>query len=99
MGVLISMSVWLLTGAMVGILFALIMGTGERGGFWEYIGLGIVGAFISGILFRAIGGNVFESWQVAIITGIFGAIVLMVMAEYAHRLGQDNTRDDHGRRN
>ena len=85
LGLPISLVMWALIGAAVGLVFALIMGTGEHGGFWEYLWLGIVGSIISGILFRVLGGYPYGSWQVKIITGIFGAVVLMVFAQHAHQ--------------
>lgn len=84
---LIALAVWAATGCLVGWLFGMIMGTGKGGGFWGYVLLGMIGALLSGLLFRVLGGAaMLTNWLVNITAGVVGALILVVMAEYgAHQ--------------
>ena len=88
--VLMAFALWALTGCVVGWIFGVIIGTGKRGGFLGYVLLGIIGAMLSGLLFRLFGnGSTLNSWQANIMTAAVGALILVVFAEYAqrHRVG------------
>jgi uncharacterized membrane protein YeaQ/YmgE (transglycosylase-associated protein family) len=80
-----GLALWAITGCLAGLLFGLIMGTGKRGGLFEYALLGIIGALFGGIFIRAFWSEpMLHSWQVNIMAGSVGALFLMAIAEYSH---------------
>jgi len=76
---------WIVAGTVVGLIFGAIMGTGERGGFLAYLLLSITGAIFIGLLYRLLGNIYTSSWEVDLMTGIIGALIFVVSAEYSHR--------------
>jgi uncharacterized membrane protein YeaQ/YmgE (transglycosylase-associated protein family) len=81
-----ALALWAITGLVVGLLFALIMGTGKYGGFWGYVLLGTVGALLGGLLIRVlVGASLLNSWAFAIMAGAAGTVILMVIAIMARR--------------
>jgi uncharacterized membrane protein YeaQ/YmgE (transglycosylase-associated protein family) len=82
---LLALALWAMTGCLAGLLFGLIMGTGKRGGILEYVFLGIIGAVLSGLFIRALWSGSMQNWQVNIMAGSVGALILIAIAEYSHR--------------
>lgn len=73
---LISVLVFLATGAVAGWLAGLILKGGGFGLLWNII-IGILGGIIGGWIF----GSIFvESWFGMIITAVLGALVLLFIA-------------------
>ena len=69
---------WIIFGALAGWVASLIAGTNERQGWLGNIVVGIVGAFIGGILYGLFGGDVKWGWNIgAFIVAVVGAFVLL----------------------
>lgn len=81
-GLLKAIAWWLVSGAIVGYFFGIIMGTGKHGGFWGFVLVGIVGGFFGGLLYRLMG---YRDPQGNIIAGFVGAVILDVLAQLSQR--------------
>jgi uncharacterized membrane protein YeaQ/YmgE (transglycosylase-associated protein family) len=69
---------WLIVGALSGWLASMVMGTNRQQGLLMDIIVGIVGAFIGGVLFSVIGApgaTGFNIWSVFV--SFIGAVVLL----------------------
>lgn len=82
---LMALGCWGAAGIIVGLLFGIIMGTGKHGGFLGFVLLGLIGAILSGFLYSLFGSMDSFTWQVNIMVGIIGAVILVVIGENAHR--------------
>jgi uncharacterized membrane protein YeaQ/YmgE (transglycosylase-associated protein family) len=73
---------WLIIGGIAGWLASLIMGTSDRQGCITNIVLGIVGAFVGGIIWGMISGDDFVAdFSVGtLLVATLGAVVLLVIA-------------------
>ncbi len=69
---------WILFGALVGWIASLIMNTDEQQGALGNIVVGIVGAFLGGIVSRWLGGPAVTGFNLAsIVVAIIGAVLLI----------------------
>ena len=69
---------WIIFGALAGWVASLLAGTNERQGCIGNIVVGIVGAFVGGILFSLVGGDVEWGWNVgSFVVAVLGAVVLL----------------------
>jgi len=79
-----TLMIWVIVGAMAGILIDLV---------WGDMKIGIVGAIVIGILGSNIGGrvftkfdlNIFTGWEDAILKPFIGAIGFLVVIGFLHR--------------
>lgn len=71
---------WILFGAVVGWLASLIMRTNEEQGTVANIIIGIIGAFIGGVISKALGGTgVQAGFELSsLLFGILGAVLLII---------------------
>lgn len=77
---------WILLGALAGWLASIIAGRNERMGCFANIAVGIIGAFIGGGIFRALGGagiTGFNLWS--LLVAVTGAIILLAVLELLRR--------------
>ena len=80
---LIGIIVWLIVGGIVGWLASLVMRTDAQQGILLNIVVGIVGAFIGGLIF---GGSINEGITVmTFITSLVGAIILLAIVNLLRR--------------
>lgn len=72
---------WLIIGGLAGWLASLIMGTNERQGCITNILLGIVGAFVGGIVWGLISGDDFvaEFSVGTLLIALLGAIIILAI--------------------
>jgi uncharacterized membrane protein YeaQ/YmgE (transglycosylase-associated protein family) len=63
---------WIIFGALAGWVASLLTGTNDRQGCLANVVIGIVGAFIGGLLFGLLGGDVEWGWNL----GAFGVAVV-----------------------
>ncbi|HEY3380051.1 MAG TPA: GlsB/YeaQ/YmgE family stress response membrane protein [Armatimonadota bacterium] len=91
---LLALTVWLLTGAIVGIIAGSIIGADRPAGAFGDIFTGILGALISGAMFRYLGVASDTSgliWD--FFTALFGAIALLAVTEVVRRPHRRNRKD------
>ncbi|MBX9881429.1 MAG: GlsB/YeaQ/YmgE family stress response membrane protein [Sphingomonas sp.] len=75
--------VWLVVGGVVGWLASLVMRTDAQQGLVLNIVVGIIGAFIGGLLFR---GSINDGITVySFITSLVGAIILLALVNLVRR--------------
>ncbi len=74
-----SLIVFLIVGAVAGLLASLFVG---GGGLLYYIIIGVIGSFVGGILFNALNINISTGSAIAnqIITSAIGAIIVVIVA-------------------
>ena len=69
---------WILFGALAGWIASMIMGTNAQQGAFMNIVVGIVGAFIGGIIIRTFTGMDVEGFNLAsLLVAILGAVILL----------------------
>ncbi|TKD51971.1 GlsB/YeaQ/YmgE family stress response membrane protein [Sphingomonas baiyangensis] len=75
--------IWLIVGGVVGWLASLVMRTDAQQGILLNIVVGIVGAFIAGLIF---GGSINEGITVTtFLTSLVGAIILLAIVNLVRR--------------
>ena len=81
---MIGIIVWLIVGGIVGWLASLVMRTDAQQGILINIVVGIVGAFIGGLIFS--GGSINQAVTVtSFIVSLLGAIVLLAIINLFRR--------------
>ena len=81
---MIGIIVWLIVGGIVGWLASLVMRTDAQQGILLNIVVGIVGAFIGGLIFS--GGSINQDINVtSFIVSLIGAIVLLAIVNLVRR--------------
>lgn len=83
---MINVVVWLVTGGVIGFLGGNVLGTnGNRSGLAFNVAVGMVGAFIGGVLFggSTISSNLFSVG--ALLIAFVGAVILSAFATFFRR--------------
>ena len=81
---LIGIIVWLMIGGVVGWLASMVMRTDGQQGILLNIVVGIVGAFIGGLIFS--GGSINQGLSVySFIVSLVGAIILLAVVNLVRR--------------
>lgn len=81
---LISLIVWLVVGGVVGWLASMVMRTDAQQGIFLNIVVGIVGAFIAGLLFN--GASINNGISVmTFVASLVGAIILLAIVNLVRR--------------
>lgn len=81
---LVGIIVWLVIGGVVGWLASLVMRTDAQQGILLNIVVGIVGAFIGGLIFS--GGSINQGLSVySFIVSLLGAIILLAVVNLVRR--------------
>jgi uncharacterized membrane protein YeaQ/YmgE (transglycosylase-associated protein family) len=78
---------WIIFGALAGWVASMFMGTGERQGCMMNIIVGVLGAFIGGILVELLTGNNVNfgwNWR-SFAVAVIGAIVLLAITGWGRR--------------
>ena len=80
---MVGIIIWLIVGGVVGWLASLVMRTDGQQGILLNIVVGIVGAFIAGLIF---GGGINQAITVTtFITSLIGAIILLAIVNLIRR--------------
>ncbi len=86
---MISFLLWIAMGALVGWLASLLMKTDGAQGALLNIVVGIVGAFVGGFIFRALGlpgSNINDGFSVySVLVSIVGAVVVVGLVSLLRR--------------
>lgn len=77
--------IWIVIGAIAGVLAEAMVGGPRRSGLGTAILIGILGAFIGGWLFSALGVTIGGGIIGTIITAFVGAIVLLLIVRGVSR--------------
>ncbi|WP_447727378.1 GlsB/YeaQ/YmgE family stress response membrane protein [Sphingomonas koreensis] len=81
---LVGIVVWLVIGGLVGWLASLVMRTDAQQGILLNVVVGIVGAFIGGLIFS--GGSINQGLTVySFIVSVVGAIILLAVVNLVRR--------------
>lgn len=81
---LVGLIVWLVIGGVVGWLASLVMRTDAQQGILLNVVVGIVGAFIGGLIFS--GGSINQGLTVySFIVSLVGAIILLAIVNLVRR--------------
>lgn len=78
---------WIIFGALAGWVASMIAGTNDRQGCILNIIIGIIGAFIGGVLMEFLTGQQFGfSWNLrSFIVAVLGALIFLVVTGFARR--------------
>jgi uncharacterized membrane protein YeaQ/YmgE (transglycosylase-associated protein family) len=69
---------WIVLGALAGWIASAITGTGARVNGWMNVVVGIIGAFIGGLVLQLLGGTAPSGFNVAtLLTAVLGAVILL----------------------
>jgi uncharacterized membrane protein YeaQ/YmgE (transglycosylase-associated protein family) len=68
---------WIVLGALAGWIASMITGTNARVNGWMNIVVGIVGAFIGGLVLRLFGVSTAGVSLASLLTAILGAVILL----------------------
>jgi uncharacterized membrane protein YeaQ/YmgE (transglycosylase-associated protein family) len=80
---MVGIIIWLIVGGVVGWLASMVMRTDAQQGILLNIVVGIVGAFIAGLIF---GGGINQAITVTtFITSLIGAIILLAIVNLIRR--------------
>jgi uncharacterized membrane protein YeaQ/YmgE (transglycosylase-associated protein family) len=87
---MINMIIWLALGALVGWLASVVMGTDAQQGPLLNIVVGVVGAFVAGLLFSAlgIGGSTINDNNFSVsglVVSFIGAVILLGVVNLVRR--------------
>ncbi len=75
---IMNIILWVLFGALVGWIASLIMGTNSEQGPMANIIVGIVGAFIGGVLGRLLGGSGVSGFNLgSLLLAVLGSVILI----------------------
>jgi uncharacterized membrane protein YeaQ/YmgE (transglycosylase-associated protein family) len=90
MGWLIDLIIWLVVGGIIGWIASMIMRTNAEQGWVMNVIVGIVGAFLGGLIFRLLPGSSanindgsFSIWS--LLVSLIGAIVLLAIVNLFRR--------------
>jgi uncharacterized membrane protein YeaQ/YmgE (transglycosylase-associated protein family) len=78
---------WIIFGALAGWVASMIAGTNREQGWLENIIVGIIGAFIGGLLFGLLTGQrTYFEWSIgSFVVAVIGAIVLLFILRLIRR--------------
>jgi len=74
----VNILAWIILGGLAGWLASLVMGTNARQGCFADIIVGVIGAFIGGLIFSVLGGRGvtgFNLWSLFV--AFLGAVILL----------------------
>jgi uncharacterized membrane protein YeaQ/YmgE (transglycosylase-associated protein family) len=77
---------WIVLGAFAGWIASIITGTNERVNGWMNIVVGIIGAFIGGLVLQLLGAGTPSGFNLAsLLTAILGAVILLSLVRAFRR--------------
>ena len=77
---------WVILGALAGWIASIITGTNASVNGWMNVVVGIIGAFIGGLVLQLLGASTASGFNVAsLLTAILGAIILLSLVKAFRR--------------
>lgn len=77
---------WIIFGAIAGWLASLITGRNERQGCFANMAVGIIGAFLGGLIFSLLGGHGVTGFNLySMLVAVIGAVVLLLVLGFIQR--------------
>jgi uncharacterized membrane protein YeaQ/YmgE (transglycosylase-associated protein family) len=74
----VNIFLWIIFGALAGWIASLIMGTNRRQGCLMDIVVGVVGAFLGGLVFSLFGGQGVTGFNIySLLVAVLGAVILL----------------------
>jgi uncharacterized membrane protein YeaQ/YmgE (transglycosylase-associated protein family) len=81
-----SILVWIIFGALAGWIASILAGTNAQQGAFANIAVGIIGAFVGGLLMQMIGRDGVNGFNMySIIVAVIGAVVLLLLYRAVRR--------------
>lgn len=84
-----SFILWLIVGGLLGWIASMIMGTNDRQGIFLNIVVGIVGAFLGGLLLAPLFGagtiNQYDFSIGSLLVSLLGAVILLAIVNFFRR--------------
>lgn len=81
-----SILVWIIFGALAGWIASIVAGTNAQQGAFANIAVGIIGAFVGGLLMQMIGRDGVNGFNMySIIVAVIGAVVLLLLYRAVRR--------------
>lgn len=73
---------WIILGALAGWIASMIMKTNEQMGAFANIVVGIIGAFIGGLIVRGLTGNTVDGLSIwGLVVAVIGAVILLAIVK------------------
>ena len=79
-----SVALWLIVGAIVGILARIVVNNGPFGWIGD-VGAGIVGALVGGLLLSKVGFEIGLGFDPIVIDALIGSLILLTLVRLATR--------------
>lgn len=78
---------WIIFGGIAGWIASLIAGTNNRQGCILNIAVGIVGAFVGGVIMEALTGNpfTFDFSPRSFVVAVIGAVIFLALVRFVRR--------------
>ena len=77
---------WIVLGALAGWIASIITGTSARVSGWMNVVVGIIGAFIGGLVLQLLGAGAPSGFNLAsLLTAILGAVILLSLVRAFRR--------------
>lgn len=77
---------WIIFGAIAGWLASLLTGRNERQGCFANIAIGIIGAFLGGLIFSLLGGHGVTGFNLySMVVAVIGAVLLLAILNFVQR--------------
>jgi uncharacterized membrane protein YeaQ/YmgE (transglycosylase-associated protein family) len=85
-GMLWTIITWIILGGLAGWIASMITGMNDRMGGWMNIIVGVIGAFIGGLVLQLLGANSPSGFNLgSLLTAILGAIILLALVRAFRR--------------
>lgn len=77
---------WIVLGGIAGWIGSLIAKTDDSQGFFLNVIVGVVGAFLGGMIFNLLGGEGVNGFNLySLLVAVFGSVIFISLAKFATR--------------